>query len=379
MSLSLVSFRNLVLRRVFHSAQYVYRTWFRSTPLVYRIPFIRTFMRVLSPPLSHAEIETAQLSLREDIVYKQVAELKGKGITTIHFYIFRAELLGDIISCEPICHYLKQLSASSRITWIVKSKFVEILKFFPLVDNVITVEALSEGYDFIEKVSREQGVVIVNCSFDNTQCLASNRTLRNPRNPQITPQTYYAFGNLLESYCLAAGLPRLQMAPVLTSYTMGCDETLPENYVVFHCHCSDSMRDWTDRKWNELYKELHELNLAIVEIGFLRTIHSKASGFYDRTGRLDLKQIAAIVRGATIFVGIDSAFGHMANAYSVPSVILLGRYTFFDSYFPYSGDFAHSSYFKCVRAKHGKYVNTISVAEVRKAVLTLCQSDDIND
>lgn len=363
-----VTLRNRILRWGFGCAQYLYRHVFRSTPLIYRLPFLSSLMRFLSPPLSEKETLTAQRRLKENIVENQVSALKAQGITHIHFCVLHVELLGDIISTEPICHYLKTLEHNSTITWIVKEQFADIVKAFPLVDNIISVKTLADGFNYAMQMEKEASdIVIVNCHFDNTQDLATNFTVRNPCNPCVTLQTHYSFGNLLQSFCLAAGIPRLDATPQLAIDERERAPGLPTDYVVFHCHSSNAFRNWPNDKWDALASWLCGLGIAVVEIGVNKAVAINHSNHYDRTGRRNLLELAAIVKAARIFVGVDSGFSHVANAFHVPSIILLGRFAYFDTYFPYSGGFAHSDSFRCVRAPLGQYVRAIAVDEVQEA------------
>ena len=370
-SRNMFSFRRRLSMWAFKCLQFTYRHIFRSTTMIFRIPFYGALMKLASPQLSQEEISIAKEGLRIDIVANQVSALHTKGFTKISFYILRVEQLGDIIACEPICHYLKQLAPASSITWLVRPKFAEILKTFPLVDKVITIESIADGFDFCAKMRGKPESIIVNTHFDNILDPITKRLLRNPCNPDISPNTYYYYGSLLQAFCLVAGLPQLAESPTLILSELNRGFQLPQDYVVFHCHSADCARDWTNDKWNEIASWLMGIGMAVVEIGMVKTVFSPNTLFYDLTGRRNILDLASIIRDAKVFVGVDSSFAHVANAFHVPSAILLGRYTYFDSYFPYSGDFAHSELFKCVRAPAGQYAKSIPVEAVKEALTAL--------
>ena len=213
--------------------------------------------------------------------------------------------------------------------------------------------------------------VIVNTHFDNILDPVTNRILHNPCNPDITPNTYYYYGSLLQAFCLVAGLPQLTEAPTLIVSNRTTNLHMPKDYVVFHCHSADGARDWTNDKWNKLATWLMGIGMPVVELGVVKAVFSSNTLFYDFTGRRNIFDLASLIRDAHVFVGIDSSFAHVANAFHVPSAILLGRYTYFDTYFPYSGDFAHSELFKCVRAHDGQYAESISVEAVKEVLTEL--------
>lgn len=56
--------------------------------------------------------------------------------------------------------------------------------------------------------------------------------------------------------------------------------------------------------------------------------------------KLSILELAYIISKAKCFIGIDSGFAHFANAFDIPSVIILGEYRLFKKYMPYSGSFA---------------------------------------
>ena len=62
----------------------------------------------------------------------------------------------------------------------------------------------------------------------------------------------------------------------------------------------------------------------------------------DACGQLSVLGTAAVIRRASLFVGIDSGPAHFANALGPPGVILLGSYGPFAKYTPYSGRYANA-------------------------------------
>ena len=361
------------LRFLLGVARFVNRNILRSSSFARCIPFRDSIYRLLTPSLNKEEIAQMPQSFRCDIVANEVADLLNKGKTEIHFVVLLVESLGDIVSCEPICHYLKKLAPKTRITWVVKPKFADVLAAFPLVDEVLEVESISHGLDLCSELHAKDGSIVVNCHFDNTFCPVSKRILRNPCNPTVNADTYYAIGNLLETFCLTAGLPRLGEAPLLNLGNHWCQEleTLPSCFAVFHCHSADKTRDWTDDKWNVLAEWMFKRGIPVVEIGYPKTIISSCPSYIDMTGRRSVLDVASIVQRSCLFVGVDSGFAHFANAFRIPSVILLGRFSVFDQYFPYSGAFSQSDAFQCVRAPKGQFAETIETDHVETAIQRL--------
>ena len=130
----------------------------------------------------------------------------------------------------------------------------------------------------------------------------------------------------------------------------------------------DTARNWTDEKWNALSSLVEKHGVKIVEIGTEKTL-STSPNIFDYTGRRDIHQLALIIKNADLFVGVDSAFAHIANAMRTPTVALFGKFMCYDTYCPYSGDFISLPDFEIIRAPKGRPASEISVPEVEKAIL----------
>ncbi len=107
----------------------------------------------------------------------------------------------------------------------------------------------------------------------------------------------------------------------------------------------------------------------IVEIGTTQIIkHSKGNHYLDFCGKHDFQELAYIIKNANLFIGVDSCFAHIANAFRVDSIILMGRFRNFPTYTPFSGDFPHSEHFKILRAQHNAPAKELPVEYVVKVV-----------
>ena len=127
--------------------------------------------------------------------------------------------------------------------------------------------------------------------------------------------------------------------------------------------------------WNRLARSLTLKGFTVIEIGTERVIDANHNDrVIDYTGKKDLQELAAIVRDAKLFIGVDSAFGHMANCFKTPSIILLGKYKTFDTYLPYSGPFPHTADFTIIRAPFGRPASNVDFSEVLTNATSKLQS-----
>ena len=306
--------------------------------------------------------------VREDIIVNQLKNLAEKGIDEPNIYVLCLESLGDIIACEPISRYLKKITPKAKIRWIVKEPYTEVLTANENIDEIISVDCLTTGEELCLEKAKDEKNVIINCHYDKRICSKTGRVFRNLNNPQVNEETYFNYGSLLETFCLSAGLKPLGDAPVF-HFTSNEKKSLnlPAHYIVLHCKSAEKIKDWNDKKWNKLSDILLSRGYCIVEIGENAVIKSKSKNFFNHTGRRSIQELAEIIRHADLLISVDSAFAHVANCCKVKSVILLGKYKNFETYFPYTGEWAHKG-FEIVRAPQNQATEFIQVSAVVQAV-----------
>ena len=358
--------RSSLRNRILAIAQFVNRRTPWLNFIKNRLGLFRFAEASLLRKLTGDEIESIRSSFCTDYVARKIKSLRSEGIEQIHFYIFLVQSIGDIVANEPIPRYLKSLAPTGIVHWIVNQEFQSILESNPIIDEVIPVRGFAEGEDLCKALSETQANIIVDCHFNGIVFNADRKPHDNPHNPGVNVYTHYFFGPLLTSFSLAAGLPPLNESPAfhLRPGIQRPDFGTPD-YVVFHCRSNESARDWNASKWNQLAQALAMKGFTVVEIGTERVIDAKPNNrIIDYTGNKDLQELAAIIRDATLFIGVDSAFGHIANCFKTQSIILLGKYKTFDTYLPYSGSFPLSEDFTAIRAPTGLPASKIDYSEV---------------
>lgn len=251
------------------------------------------------------------------------------------------EHIGDIIACEPIARYFKEQDKDVKIIWIVNNKYRELLEYNPNVDKYITVDCLSEWIYlkyFLQNLSK---VTLTDLHMPDRLCSKFYLRLSNPNGKNITINNYYEHGALLNVISLIAGLPCLDLAPrMYLPVVRSCKlENLPKHYIVIQTTSNEKCRNWQIDKWCELVRYYKEC--IFIEVGLSATISGIDNCDSRFCGKTTLLEVAQIIQGADLFIGVDSAFAHFANALSVPGVVLLGKYKNFDKYMPYTGNYAN--------------------------------------
>lgn len=256
------------------------------------------------------------------------------------YYILCIESLGDIIACEPIVRYLKKKDQTGKVNWIINKKYKDAIINNPNLNNIIEVECLSDAEKICENLKCNPNNVIIDCHYNGRRCRKTNKIHSNLARPEINETNYLNYGGILEAFSQIAGLKKINEAPIFyIKETQEDIDYLPKKYVVCHTSSSENIKEWTVKKWNYLAKKLIKENFNVIEIGDQKHIHIKSKNFIDLTEERDIQKIAKIIKGAEFFIGIDSAFAHIANALNVYGIILLGKYKRFDFPMPYSGNY----------------------------------------
>ncbi|WP_298067981.1 glycoside hydrolase family 99-like domain-containing protein [uncultured Mailhella sp.] len=256
----------------------------------------------------------------------------------VTFYIHCIESFGDIVACEPIARYLKERGKSCKIYWIIKKEYEQIVKYNPNIDSLIFVKCLHESIDLCQKIKDKPNTILIDCHYDNRKCVETGIYHTNFNNPVVNESTYYDYGSLLQAFCLSAGLPALDIAPVFwEKKNIKNPYSLPSKYITLHCKAAEKSRNWTDKKWNNIARYIINKKIYIVEIGIKKTIHLGSPFYIDLTGERDFQELAVVIKNTSVFCSVDSGFAHIANCYNIPSCIILGKYKNFDRPMPYTG------------------------------------------
>ena len=228
--------------------------------------------------------------------------------------------LGDIVATEPAYRFLHERYPERKFRWYTRSQYVELLKFAPYIDEIVTVPGPEEYLKL--KAELPAGTVSYEFNFHK------------PALPAIQRRE---FPNLLRQFTEAVGLevpdetPRFHFDPALAR------PPFPEGYVVLHCASRGKNRQWPEKNWRRLAEYLIASGRCVVEIGMEPILSIDSPGYVDRTGEISLQAAARIIADSAGFIGVESGFGHIANATGVFSIIITGKLRNYPDYVTYSG------------------------------------------
>jgi heptosyltransferase-3 len=255
--------------------------------------------------------------------------------------IGQIEFMGDILAAEPISRAARKQFPDAYIVWVARKPFREMIESFAAVDNVITVECLTE---WMLLLSTGVCDTVWDLHVSDHICAKCRAPLhKSGLASGIVYETFYDFGNLLTIACLCAGIPPITDAPALDldrGVVKRVDALdLPDDFVVLHCTANDQQRNWTVTKWKALATYITEtLGRKIVEVGLTPVVvGTDTVRARSLCGKLSIVETAEVIRRAVLFIGVDSGPAHLANAVGTPGVLLFGRFGPWHNHMPYSG------------------------------------------
>lgn len=262
---------------------------------------------------------------------------------------------GDIVASEPVVRYLRRLYPNAEISWVVRDVYRELIDTHPDIDHTIAVGCLT---DWMKCCAHMRFDRVIDLHMQGHIC----HHCRIPLNKQdgdfsITRKNYLKHGSLLQVFCKSAGLPTLDDTPkvYLTPEIINTVDSLalPERYVVIHTKSNSYQKDWNNAHWVNLARHVIAMGYHVVEIGLTPSVQSVGDGYYDACGKTSFLGAAEIIRHSVLFVGVDSGPAHLANALGSRAVIVLGQFSRFKIYNPYSGDYGQGRNVQLVRNRDG--------------------------
>jgi ADP-heptose:LPS heptosyltransferase len=325
------------------------------------------FYKVVDRKTAHAVFEKCSaLSLAGRLLWLRiVCSLTHRPLVVVSL----VEHCGDIVACEPVARYLRTQYPNMYLVWVCTSKYVELLRYHPDINEVAQITCLTS---WLRVRGLKLGHHQIDLQINGRFCLMCRNPIVNQgSHQQITVDNYYNFGALLPAFCLAAGLPALNDSPQFHFPADMPERTdslnLPDRFIVFHCCSNEVTRDWDIKKWHSLKKLIAmKFGIPIVEVG-LKSIFTEPndSTYINLCGQLSLLGTAAVIARSTLFVGVDSGPAHIANAARCPGVILLGLYNHFANRLPFTGFFANDG---AIIVRTPEALSSLSVEEVFEAI-----------
>jgi len=283
--------------------------------------------------------------------------------------IIRPSSIGDIVMASPMLNALKEGYPRSRISWLMDPSAIDLLRFNPLLDEVIPWDKnrwkrfwkegrllafLGELFRF----SREMRARHFDLVLD-AQGLLRSRLLARLSHARMRvgfaskePGRFFMtriisrgpssknMGSEYEYMVRELGISPSPFSPniVLSDKDLMKGKEvihktgIGERYAVFCPFTTRPQKHWIRERWAGLAETIHEkLALPSIVLGGPGD-RSQASAILalaphkiiDLTGELSLAVSAAIISRSALTIGVDTGLTHMAVAFYRPTVALFG-------------------------------------------------------
>jgi heptosyltransferase-3 len=246
-------------------------------------------------------------------------------------FVVMTNNMGDIVALSPVLECLGD--AGESVCLVTERQYVGVARMIPSVQRVIPVTCLTEWL----LISPFLPFRKINAHIPGHTCSRFGFEVKNPGVGDLSRDTYYRDGGLVHAFsrivlgCVISRRPTLRRAS--GGPPEGGGRPKAERYAVVCLESKETERSLSTRASAVLLDVLRDVGME------LRLVGTKVVTNEDvRVCQFEsFESLAEEIEGASLFVGIDSGLAHIANAYSVKSVLLLGKYRNFDHYFPHGG------------------------------------------
>ncbi len=271
---------------------------------------------------------------RSTIILRRQQREAGVALTAI----ILTGRLGDICAAHAA---LPGLAApGKRLIWLAKPAYTGLLAGNPAIHAAIPVTCATEAL-LLRRLFPK--IAWSNLHIDKSICDVFKVPIRNPNEAGIDIGNFYQFGSLADIYARLASGQTSAARPIIhhdTSFDMvrylAANFADPEKpLLALHAVSEEAQRSWPACQVQTLAKAILAAgDCNICEFGLSPQLTPGPRIATVQT-TLTLSQQAALIAGAKIFIGVDSAFAHLANAYAIPSILLIGDYRNFTAHLPW--------------------------------------------
>lgn len=255
--------------------------------------------------------------------------------------------LGDVLLTTPLIRSVKRAFPGSSIEALVFAGTEAILSGNPDLSGVIAVPErprLRESLGLLARIWRRYDLAISAQTGDRPTFLAlfAAPASAGPLEPHklLTAAKRFALSRSCASdraqHRVTDLLRLAELLGIPASAEIVCPQgnvrpdVLPTHpYAVVHAAPKYTYKRWTSDGWRQLAAALRARGLATIAIGapsdraYLDALWRECE-VTRRDGALDWPEISALIKGAHVYVGPDTAVTHLAAATGTPTVALYG-------------------------------------------------------
>ena len=279
--------------------------------------------------------------------------------------IVKLSAIGDIVHALPVAKELKNCFPGCRITWVAEAAGASLLKKHPYIDEVLLFDKprfkslgglIKHTPDFIAELKKRKFDVALDLQGLMKSALiaylsgASKRLVyENAREgsqlladrvigPNHGGHIVELYRDVVRNLGCELGNADFGLKEAVCGETekatsilrhAGVGENVP--YAVLALGANWPNKIWPPRYFAALADKLSGQGIVPVAIGAAgdRKLYEEMAAFtevppVDLTGKTNLQQLAAVIKGAVAFIGGDTGPMHMAAALDVKTICLMG-------------------------------------------------------
>lgn len=272
-------------------------------------------------------------------------------------FVVMTNNMGDIVALSPVLDCLAD--AGESVCLVTERQYAGVARMIPSVQRIIPVTCLTEWL----LISPFLPFRKINAHIPGHTCSRFGFEVRNPGVGDLSRDTYYLHGGLVHAFSRIVLGRVVSRRPTLRRTSGGLTEgggrPTADRYAVVCLESKEVERSLSARASAALLDVLRDTGMELRVVGM-----DPMTSVDVRVRRFDsFERLAEEVQGASLFVGVDSGLAHVANAYQIGAVLLLGRFRGFAHYFPHGGPWEQGD---GVRALHfAKSISDLDEVDIR--------------
>ena len=281
--------------------------------------------------------------------------------------IVRLSAIGDVVMATPLIGALKRTWPDSEISWLVEKSAAPLLQHHPDLDEVIVWprdewrRMFSGGryfkltfslFSFIRGLQRRKFQLALDVqgllksgiwvflsgakhrigvgSREGSRFLMTEVIDRSRVKNRISSQYFL----LAEEMGLDTNDFKmvLEVGEAAERFATEFKDNLGSGYAVLCPFTTRPQKHWIEERWRELADRIiDKLELTVVLLGgpddedtggrIAKPVHPR---ILNMTGKTTIQQAAALIKGSSLLIGVDTGLTHMGFALDVPTIALFG-------------------------------------------------------
>ena len=281
--------------------------------------------------------------------------------------IVRLSAIGDVVMASPLISAFKSTYPDAQVSWLVEAASKPVIEANTDLDEVIVwprgkwnqdlknrryLKFIRQLWSFVRDLRKKKFDMAVDAqgllksglwvfmsgadtkiglgSREGSRYLMTRVVDRKNADNRISSQ----YRLLAENLGLDLGdfKMKISLSPEAKNYAEEFSGGLTTNYAVFCPFTTRPQKHWLEERWRELADHLiDKFELTVVLLGGpddkeagerIATPHHPR--IRNMAGKTTVQEAAALIKGSSLLIGVDTGLTHMGFALNVPSLALFG-------------------------------------------------------